>query len=60
MQVNPGAPVVEPDTPEGLARALAEASASGRRVTVRGGGTKLGWGNDPDIARVVFLTSVIC
>jgi glycolate oxidase FAD binding subunit len=56
MQVNPGAPVVEPDTPEGLARALAEASASGRRVTVRGGGTKLGWGNDPPPASLVIDT----
>jgi glycolate oxidase FAD binding subunit len=56
MQVNPGPPVIEPDTPEELARVLAEASASRRSVAVRGGGTKSGWGREPGPASLVIDT----
>jgi glycolate oxidase FAD binding subunit len=46
MPAAPAIPVVEPDTPEEVARALADASASRTGVMIRGGGTKSSWGRD--------------
>ena len=46
--------VVEPETPEALAAALAEASRDGLQTVIRGGGTKIGWGRPvPAIGLVV-------
>lgn len=51
-----GIPVVEPDTPEALARALASAATGGRRLELRGGGTKAWWGRVEQRADAVLST----
>src|SRR5262245_60104788 len=43
MAAGSATPVVDPDTAQGVARVLADAAAAGRRVRVRGGGTKSNW-----------------
>ncbi|MER3429167.1 MAG: hypothetical protein C4334_13955 [Pyrinomonas sp.] len=48
--------VVEPEDVEGTARFLAWASRHGRRVVVRGGGTKLHWGNRPGAVDLILST----
>jgi len=48
------AAVVEPDTPDGVARALARAAEARLSVVVRGGGTKLSWGRIPGPIDVVL------
>jgi glycolate oxidase FAD binding subunit len=53
--VQPAA-VVEPDSPEIVARVLAWASDARRTVVVRGGGTKLTWGRIPAPVNVVLST----
>src|SRR5258707_312642 len=49
--------VIEPDGGEPLADMLAWASREGRTVVIRGGGTKLAWGNAPTPIDVVLGTS---
>ena len=49
--------VCEPGTPEDLARALRWANSNGLKVTPRGGGTKLGWGNPPAGCDLVLSTA---
>ena len=49
--------VCEPGTPEDLARSLRWANGIGLKVTPRGGGTKLGWGNPPVDCDVVLSTA---
>ncbi len=49
--------VCEPGTPEDLARALRWANSNGLKVTPRGGGTKLGWGNPPAACDLVLSTA---
>jgi glycolate oxidase FAD binding subunit len=49
--------VCEPGTPEDLARALRWANSNGLKVTPRGGGTKLGWGNPPPGCDLVLSTA---
>jgi glycolate oxidase FAD binding subunit len=51
------AQVVEPETTEAVARVLRDASASGRKVVIRGGGTKSSWGREPRHADLVLSTS---
>lgn len=46
--------VVEPEDVDEVARVLQYASGAGLRVTARGGGTKLGWGNVPRGVDVVL------
>jgi glycolate oxidase FAD binding subunit len=48
--------VIEPATLEEASEALREATAQGRRVVCRGGGSKLGWGNPPAGAEVILGT----
>jgi glycolate oxidase FAD binding subunit len=48
--------VAEPASVEEAAEVLREATAQGRRVVCRGGGSKLGWGNPPDAAEVILST----
>ena len=52
--------VVEPAEPEGVARTLAWARETGRRVLVRGGGTKLDWGPTLTDIDVVLSTRGLC
>ncbi len=49
--------VCEPGSPEDLARALRWANGNGLKVTPRGGGTKLGWGNPPAGCDLVLSTA---
>ena len=49
--------VLEPDTAEELAMALADATAGRRSTVVRGGGTKTGWGRQPRVLDQVLSTS---
>ena|SRR5208337_57279 len=49
--------VAEPGTAEDLARALRWAHAAGVKVSPRGGGTKLGWGNPPAACDLVLSTA---
>jgi glycolate oxidase FAD binding subunit len=49
--------VVEPASVEEAAEVLREATAQGRRVVCRGGGSKLGWGNPPAAAEVILETA---
>jgi glycolate oxidase FAD binding subunit len=49
--------VAEPATAEDLARALRWAHAAGLKVSPRGGGTKLGWGNPPAACDLVLSTA---
>ena len=53
--VQPAA-VVEPDTPEGVARVLASASQARLNVVIRGGGTKMSWGRPPGPIDIVLST----
>lgn len=48
--------VAEPGTADELARCLRWARGAGLRVTPRGGGTKLGWGNPPAACDLVLST----
>jgi glycolate oxidase FAD binding subunit len=48
--------VAEPGTPEELAHALGWARAAGLKVSPRGGGTKMGWGNPPAACDLVLST----
>jgi glycolate oxidase FAD binding subunit len=48
--------VVEPASVEEAGEVLREATAEGRRVVCRGGGSKLGWGNPPSAADVILAT----
>ena len=49
--------VAEPATAEDLARALRWAHDAGVKVSPRGGGTKLGWGNPPTGCDLVLSTA---
>ncbi len=49
--------VAEPGTAEDLARALRWAHAAGVKVSPRGAGTKLGWGNPPAACHLVLSTA---
>ena len=51
--------VAEPGTAEDLARALRWAHAAGLKVSPRGGGTKLGWGNPPAACDLVLSTALL-
>ena len=48
--------VATPATPAALAQTLGWATAAGRTVVVRGGGTKLGWGPPPRSVDVLLST----
>jgi glycolate oxidase FAD binding subunit len=48
--------IIEPATVAEASEALREATAQGRRVVCRGGGSKLGWGNPPAGAQVLVDT----
>ena len=48
--------ILEPGTPEELARALKLATAAGLRVIPRGGATKIDWGNPPRAAHLIIST----
>jgi len=49
--------VCHPATPEELARSLRWANSNGLKVSPRGGGTKLGWGNPPLACDLVLSTA---
>lgn len=49
--------IVEPSTEDGVATALAWASDRSIRVVVRGGGTKIAWGQPPAAVDVVLSTA---
>ena len=49
--------VCEPGTPEEMGRALRWANSNGLKVSPRGGGTKLGWGNPPIACDLVLSTT---
>ena len=49
-------PVVEPESAEAAAQALASAAAEGARIAVRGGGSKIAWGGGPHQATRVLST----
>src|SRR5690242_17566789 len=49
--------VVEPGSEQELAKVLKLANAAGLAVILRGGGTKLGWGNPPARADVILSTA---
>jgi glycolate oxidase FAD binding subunit len=49
--------VLEPTTEQQLAATLRLANEAGLAVILRGGGTKLGWGNPPSRADVIFSTA---
>jgi glycolate oxidase FAD binding subunit len=51
--------IVQPASADELARELAAASARGRLVSPRGGGTKLEWGNPPARTDVVLSTAAL-
>ena len=48
--------IVEPDTPDDVARVLARSSRESLTVVLRGGATKLAWGRRPDPIDVVLST----
>lgn len=48
--------LLEPGTAEELASILKTASARGLHVVLRGGGTKMGWGNTPRAADLIVST----
>jgi len=48
--------IAEPGTAEDLARGLRWAHAAGLKVSPRGGGTKLGWGNPPAACDLMLST----
>lgn len=48
--------ILQPDSPQALAQALAEANAAQRLVAPRGGGTKTDWGNPGARADIVLST----
>ena len=49
--------IAEPGTPEELARCLRWARDAGLKVTPRGGGTKMGWGNPPAACDLLLSTA---
>jgi glycolate oxidase FAD binding subunit len=49
--------VAEPGTAEDLARCLRWARGAGLKVTPRGGGTKMGWGNPPAACDLLLSTA---
>jgi glycolate oxidase FAD binding subunit len=49
--------IAEPGTAEDLARCLRWARDAGLKVTPRGGGTKMGWGNPPAACDLVLSTA---
>jgi glycolate oxidase FAD binding subunit len=49
--------IAEPGTAEDLARCLRWARGAGLKVTPRGGGTKMGWGNPPAACDLVLSTA---
>ena len=49
--------VVEPESAEAFASAVAQASAAGAPVVFRGGGTRMGWGRQPEAVDLVVSTS---
>jgi glycolate dehydrogenase FAD-binding subunit len=49
--------VVEPTTVEEASELLRTATAEGKRVICRGGGSKLGWGNPPSAVDLVVSTA---
>ena len=49
--------IAEPGTAEELARCLRWARGAGLKVTPRGGGTKLGWGNPPEACDLLLSTA---
>ncbi|HVR10967.1 MAG TPA: FAD-binding oxidoreductase [Thermoanaerobaculia bacterium] len=49
--------IAEPGTAEDLARCLRWARGEGLKVTPRGGGTKLGWGNPPAACDLLLSTA---
>ncbi|HLX09092.1 MAG TPA: FAD-binding oxidoreductase [Thermoanaerobaculia bacterium] len=49
--------IAEPGTAEDLARCLRWARGAGLKVTPRGGGTKLGWGNPPAACDLLLSTA---
>ncbi|HEV3077711.1 MAG TPA: FAD-binding oxidoreductase [Thermoanaerobaculia bacterium] len=49
--------IAEPGTAEELARCLRWARGAGLKVTPRGGGTKLGWGNPPAACDLLLSTA---
>jgi len=49
--------IAEPGTAEDLARCLRWARDAGLKVTPRGGGTKLGWGNPPAACDLLLSTA---
>ena len=49
--------VAEPDTPQGFADTLKQASAERLPTVIRGGGTKLAWGRPPAAVDLVVSTS---
>jgi glycolate oxidase FAD binding subunit len=49
--------IAEPGTAEELARCLRWARGAGLRVTPRGGGTKMGWGNPPTACGLLLSTA---
>jgi glycolate oxidase FAD binding subunit len=51
--------VIEPASLEEAAEALREATAEGRRVVCRGGGSKLAWGSPPTAADAILSTSAL-
>jgi glycolate oxidase FAD binding subunit len=51
--------VIEPASLEEAAEALREATAEGRRVVCRGGGSKLAWGSPPTAADAILSTTAL-
>lgn len=49
--------IAEPGTAEDLARCLRWARGAGLKVTPRGGGTKMGWGNPPAACDLLLSTA---
>ncbi len=49
--------IIQPESPQALAKALAEANAVQRLVAPRGGGTKTDWGNPGARADIVLSTA---
>src|SRR5947208_2316906 len=56
MAPDASAQIVTPASEEDLARVVAEANRRGLKVTPRGGGTKLEWGNPPERVDLVLST----
>ena len=49
--------VLEPDSPEAFAGALAQASGARLQTVIRGGGSKIGWGRRPATIDLVLSTA---